>query len=90
MPRRFKGYCSITGCDKPIRTLGMCQTHYWRLWKHGDEHHNVNPRQPEECIVDGCHRKPNAHGLCMSHCARLYRLGTSLPERPIRKYRRKR
>lgn len=28
--------CSIDGCDKPSRSRGMCNTHYWHWWKDAD------------------------------------------------------
>ena len=31
-----KKTCSIVGCENPQRSKGYCQTHYMRLYRHGD------------------------------------------------------
>jgi hypothetical protein len=90
MTRRFKGYCSIPDCEKPLRTRGLCQTHYWHLWKHGTPYGPTVRRQAEVCSVPNCREKRcNARDLCMAHYARWLRTGSTDPERPIRQYRRK-
>lgn len=59
-----KGTCSIDGCDKPVKTRGMCGMHVERVRKWGDPHNpgtfikgdliarfwsKVEKRGPEEC-----------------------------------------
>lgn len=29
-------FCSIAGCDKPVKAKGWCSIHWQRWWKHGD------------------------------------------------------
>jgi hypothetical protein len=35
--------CSVVGCDKEVRSLGFCTTHYYRLRRHGVEE-NTRPK----------------------------------------------
>lgn len=28
--------CSVEGCSKKVRSLGLCQAHHLRKWRHGD------------------------------------------------------
>lgn len=31
LPERVHGFCVVDGCDRPMKSNGVCGTHYWRL-----------------------------------------------------------
>lgn len=70
--------CSVKGCEKPIKSKGMCQMHYFRMWRHGTLVPKVEHRPGGRgiCTVTGC-GKPDSghHGLCGKHFSRLKRNG---------------
>lgn len=39
MPRkRIEGICSVVGCDKPLKSVGLCNNHYQMKYKYGRLH----------------------------------------------------
>lgn len=73
-----KRTCSIDGCERPAKSLGWCQMHYFRVRRHGD------PGTPEtvlefmrsqRCVVAGCERQRKASLYCQMHRARVRRTG---------------
>ena len=71
--------CSIKGCDRPVRTRAMCNTHYMR-WHKGDRGDRLaRPLAPYgpvvECSVEDCDRPSHSQGLCNRHYWRLKKRG---------------
>lgn len=72
--------CSVEGCKSPVKSKGMCQKHYFRMWRNGTlkvkrpirEHRGI-------CTVADC-KQPDTgpNGLCHKHLARLKRNGSPL------------
>lgn len=71
-------FCSVEGCNRTdIHAKGMCNKHYLRFSRHGDENY-VSPsraRNMGECSVDGCHNKCRTRGWCVKHYANFLRYG---------------
>lgn len=51
--------CSVSGCDKPTRSKGLCATHY------------SQQLEPKLCKLPGCGRKAVSHGYCSMHWNRI-------------------
>lgn len=63
-------------CGRPVRSLGLCQAHYYRQKRHGDVQadvpiiergDHVGAADAPGCSVDGCTRAHHAHGFCRRH-----------------------
>lgn len=69
--------CSVAGCDKPHRGLGYCQTHYWRVRRHGSPEPTRNYSGPQigVCPVEGCDQPKSYNGMCKKHATRVARHG---------------
>lgn len=67
--------CSTVGCDRRVRTRGMCQSHYVREWR------RERPRQPD-CSVMGCGNEATAKGMCSTHRKRLLKYGDTADRTP--------
>lgn len=67
-----KATCSVDGCDRPVQSRGMCNTHYWRWWKAADPselyYRRGAPKPP--CSIDGCEKVAKSRGWCSTHYAR--------------------
>jgi hypothetical protein len=64
MPRT----CSVDGCDRPHKALGLCRPHYQCQLAHGDP----GPAQIGRygggtCIGDGCTSAAHSRGMCKRH-----------------------
>ncbi len=64
--------CSVGGCEKPARTLGMCNMHHQRVARHGDPNVLLRPQKAANptCSEEGCSRSHRALGLCDMHWQR--------------------
>lgn len=61
MNLKTSALCSVEGCDRPIRSLLMCATHYQRASRRYGRLH------PPVCAIKGCARPAHCRGLCNSH-----------------------
>ena len=70
--------CTIDDCDKPARTRGMCNTHYWHWWKNADpselKYRRGQPKPP--CSIEGCERPAKCRGWCGTHYTHWRQYGT--------------
>lgn len=60
-------HCSHAECRNPIRSKGLCVTHYNQRLR------AIKP--PPQCSVDGCEHPVQARGWCNTHYATWYRHG---------------
>lgn len=67
--------CSVEGCERRSRKLGMCSMHYQRAAQ-------ADPSRPR-CSIENCDHTAMTHGLCSMHAARVRDHGTTDP-RPKR------
>ena len=78
MPQLQHEFCTVSGCGRPHKCRGYCQTHYMQ-WKRGEPvvaEIKVRDRTPlEHCSESGCLEPVKAKGLCKMHYARLLRHG---------------
>lgn len=63
--------CSEDGCGKPLKSRGLCDTHYARLRRAG-----LPDRPARVCSVEGCKRKHDTGGYCYTHYVRARTTGT--------------
>lgn len=75
--------CSVDGCDRAVRSLGLCSGHRSRLRRHGDVQADIPLRTAtyggQLCAVQGCKRGAQCQGLCEPHIRRLRRNGDTGP-----------
>lgn len=66
--------CTFDGCDRPVRSLGLCGAHYMRRLKGRPMGAPLRRRlpgePPYECEVAGCDRPAVTRGLCGAHYQR--------------------
>lgn len=79
--------CSVSTCDRPHSSLGLCRAHVQRLRQHGDVQADKPLRQHrpmhETCTLSDCDKPHDAQGLCRMHYYRLtYRGSLDQPARP--------
>lgn len=67
--------CTVSGCNRLVRALGMCSMHHARFKRHGHTDDTRRKRQP--CKIDGCEFLAAAHGLCRTHLTRKVKYGTT-------------
>lgn len=61
--------CTIEGCERSVRCVGMCITHYGRSRRGVDLHAPIRDRftPGRACAFEGCERKLQAKNLCSAH-----------------------
>ena len=65
----MEGTCSVEGCTRTVRAIGMCGGHMSRYYKTGDPGSPILRERhpaPSACTVDGCDRKPQAKGFWLT------------------------
>lgn len=69
--------CLVDGCNKFVKGLGFCGSHYARLKRYGDPLYNpIAHRAKKKCRIEGCRRTDIVgHGLCEKHYRRWARTG---------------
>jgi hypothetical protein len=70
--------CSIEGCERPHKAIGLCQAHYrrHRLGHSMDVQDRPGaPRQHATCTIPGCSEAHQARGWCLKHYTRWKRQG---------------
>lgn len=66
-----KECCSVPGCERHARSVGMCEMHRRRVRLYGDAGGSApKVKVVQECSVQGCERQVIAKGLCPMHYAR--------------------
>ena len=72
--------CSVDGCSRPYRARGLCPTHLWRLYRHGDPNaivRDVSRAVSALCRISGCtHTRKSGGKVCSMHLERMRRTGT--------------
>lgn len=76
--------CTITECDKPRRSRGLCAMHAARLRRTGTTNRST-PEYRTGCSVEGCDRPHRTGGLCTLHASRLRRTGDPLVVKKARR-----
>jgi len=62
--------CAIDGCERPVKSRGLCQAHYRRKLRCGEVGRDRKP-----CSVDGCGSSAVSKGYCSTHYQRLLKYG---------------
>ena len=79
--------CEIAGCDRPVRSRGLCQTHARRRQAgEVDWQRPIAAPWTPHCSLDGCGRPTYAAGLCRRHWTRR-QAGEVDWQRPIQRQR---
>lgn len=63
--------CSMSGCDRPLYSSGLCKAHH-------SYDRNHDPQRPA-CLVAGCHRRQTSRGVCASCFAKAQNRGLWSP-----------
>lgn len=67
--------CAAPGCDRPARSRGYCNTHYFRWYRTGSAGTAPIKGAPPPCKVEGCARKHSTRGYCLLHWRRVQKGG---------------
>jgi hypothetical protein len=78
--------CTMEGCGRPIKSVGLCEMHYRRDYRANGplkfgrttladvvDAYDPEPKQVRLCKVIGCGKHHRAKGLCRYHYSFLYR-----------------
>ena len=87
MPKTVEA-CSVDGCKRNRKSIGLCETHYYRLRRTGTTETRARRvplsmpskygREASACIVEHCLKiDTGAHGLCSMHYSRMLRHGST-------------
>lgn len=66
-----KKLCAFPDCDRPFRSMGVCNTHYEQqrlrggMWSIGDESRYI--QKGLTCTFEGCENPVAGRGLCKAH-----------------------
>ena len=77
----MENICSFDGCDKIVKSRGLCSAHYERLRKHGSPSTVLPPAPPPTntlhvtCTIDGCDKPHQARGFCSAHYCKFRKYG---------------
>src|SRR5690606_40264500 len=63
--------CSVDGCDRPVKTSGLCATHNWRRMNGRPLEGPVAAKGTKTCKVQGCDLIASKRGLCPGHLHQL-------------------
>lgn len=81
--------CAVTGCARPVKARGWCDTHYTRWRRTGDPGPAlIRARGTDRayvCTVEGCTKPHHARGLCHTHYTQQRKTGTTTRKRPARR-----
>lgn len=81
--------CSVLQCNKPVKTRGWCQAHYFRWRRTGDAGTTeiVKRYNGQPCNITECNKPAKARGWCQMHHMRWTRHGDPLTaHQPRRRY----
>lgn len=70
-----KPVCTVENCNKPIRSKGLCETHYRRNYLYGRTE-RVKQTREGSCSVDGCEEAIKGLGYCNRHYQLFKRNGS--------------
>lgn len=76
-----KPVCSVEACGKPIRSKGLCQIHYQRMYVQGRTE-RVKQSREGVCLVENCGLPIKGVGYCNKHYQLFKRNGS--PEKLIK------
>lgn len=77
--------CSVEGCERSVKSKGMCQTHYARAWRGSPLDAPIRVwKHNAPCEVAGCERPARTKQMCEAHYLRALQ-GRSLSE-PIQRH----
>lgn len=65
--------CNADGCSRPVRSKGLCDSHYNRLRKKLSIEFTRGVDYPKVCSVEGCGLRHASKGYCARHYQRLKR-----------------
>lgn len=79
--------CTVSGCEKKMKSRGLCPMHLYRWQKTGD----TGPAAPfitpknlhKTCTIEGCDKPHYAHGYCDMHNDRVRKTGDPGPPGPV-------
>lgn len=69
--------CNVEGCNNKATRKGMCNTHYFRIYRNGDleTRKKGTGLQGKKCNIEGCEERHFAKGYCNKHYKRFVRQG---------------
>lgn len=67
--------CSVEGCERNAKNVGLCGMHYQRKRTHGSTDERHRHKRPT-CSVVGCWRPHEGRGYCARHLYRFHKHGS--------------
>lgn len=68
-------YCTIEGCDKRVKSRGLCNPHYLKWRKYGDPLLVKRAPKPPHCTIDDCRKPAYAREWCKAHYSQWKKKG---------------